>query len=160
MPREVSQSHASVPSRSIARIWNPPPGITTTATPVLFPCGAYTVIVGRVTLVTAVTGRPPIRSFEFIVTVSGPGTGFRSGATPGQIGICVCPVDGSQSAAFACTLVHATSSPRAMIQSFMTRILCGAWPRLRIQDRAVGELRPAHTERYIGVAAACLVAFF
>jgi hypothetical protein len=55
---------------------------------VFFPVGAYTVIVGWVTLVTAVAGFPA-NNFSLTVAVSGPGTGFRSGAAPGHIGSCV-----------------------------------------------------------------------
>ena len=43
-------------------------------------------MVGRVTLVTLVTGLP-VSSSSLNVTVSGPGTGRKSGAAPGQIGI-------------------------------------------------------------------------
>jgi hypothetical protein len=62
----------------MASIWKPPPGITTTAAPVFLPPGEYTVMVGRVTLVTAPVGAG-FRSRD----------GLHSGATPGQIGIWV-----------------------------------------------------------------------
>ena len=39
VPAEFSQSHTSVPSRSMARILYPPPGNTTTAAPLLLPFG-------------------------------------------------------------------------------------------------------------------------
>ena len=37
---DVSQSQTSVPSRSMANTWKPPPGNTTAAAPVFFPLGA------------------------------------------------------------------------------------------------------------------------
>src|ERR1700678_3525431 len=98
MPLDVSQSQISVPSRSIASTWKPPPGSTTTAAPVFFPFGAYTVIVGRVTLLTHVHGLPAT-GLSDCPSVSGPETGFASGATPGHIGIWVCPGEGCQGAA-------------------------------------------------------------
>ena len=53
-PLDVSQSHISVPSRSIARPWKPPPGNTHHGPRCSSRLGAYTVIVGRLTL----RGRP------------------------------------------------------------------------------------------------------
>jgi hypothetical protein len=49
IPLLLSQSHTSVPSRSMARTRYPPPGNTTTAAPVLRPLGEYTVKVGTET---------------------------------------------------------------------------------------------------------------
>ncbi len=49
MPLAVIQSHISVPSRSIAKSWNPPPGKTTIDAPVFLPLGGKTVMVGEVT---------------------------------------------------------------------------------------------------------------
>src|SRR6185437_558297 len=118
MPLEVSQSQASVPSRSMASISNPPPGITTTAAPVFFPVGAYTVIVGRVTLVTAVTGLPA-SNLPLTVAVSVPGTGCRAGAAPGQIVICLFPAAGCQTVVAACALPHVASRHRAIVKNFM-----------------------------------------
>src|SRR5437868_14942088 len=85
MPRDVSQSQISVPSESIARNWYPPPGNTTTATPVLRPSGAYLVIVGTLTSLArghqSRSGGGP--------SDSGFGSGSGSGTAPGQMGICV-----------------------------------------------------------------------
>jgi len=132
IPLEVSQSHSSVPSRSMASTWNPPPGITTTAAPVFLPWGAYTVSVGCVTLVTEVTGFPANSSLP-TVAVSGPGTDCLPGGLPGQIGIWTCPPDGSQAVAcaFAALDAHSRHSAR-MGHGFM------GIPRLGSRARPTG----------------------
>src|SRR5208283_2402140 len=74
MPAEVSQSHTSVPSRSMARMRYPPPGNTTTAAPLLLPAGVYRVIVGEDTLVRRTSGFPAIRlSLAEVASTSDPG---------------------------------------------------------------------------------------
>src|ERR1700691_6058671 len=75
-------------------------------------------MVGRVTLVTLVTGLPASSSL-LNVTVSGPGTGCKSGAAPGQIGIW-CPVDDCQESASALLLQIATTTLRAKIKTFVS----------------------------------------
>src|SRR5580693_2529342 len=85
IPRDVSQSQTSVPSRSIANPSKPPPGNTTTATPVFFSVGEYTVMVGCVTFSSHVHVLPAT-SLSFTVTVSSePGAACASGISPGQI---------------------------------------------------------------------------
>jgi hypothetical protein len=92
---------------------------------VFFPCGAYTVIVGRDTLETPTIGLPPISLVPVRVN-SGPGIGCESGALPGQIGICACPAEGCQTADFACALAHAASKHRTTTRSFIA--LSPFWP--------------------------------
>src|SRR5579862_241797 len=70
---DVSQSHTSVPSRSIARILYEPPGNTTTAAPEFRATGLYKVSVGTETLPMRITGLPAtVRSFTVVVSISGP----------------------------------------------------------------------------------------
>src|SRR6266566_3789154 len=94
----------------------------TTAAPVFFPSGEYTVIVGRVTLNTPTTGLPAISpSFpDDVVVTSGPATGCASGAVPGQIGTCVCPGDGCQAGVCALRSPNANTTQRAKSKGFIT----------------------------------------
>jgi hypothetical protein len=49
------------------------------------------------TLSTEIHGLPATKSFgPVVIAISGPAAGCRSGAAPGQMGICVCPGDGCQ----------------------------------------------------------------
>jgi hypothetical protein len=121
--------------------------------------GTYTVIVGRVTLVIAVTGNPPIKSFVFLVSVSGPGTGFKSGAVPGHIGTCTCPAEGCHCIVFACALAHASSSPRATAHRFMTLSIVALGQGGSFKTGKSGETALAHPACGIGLAAASLVTF-
>src|SRR3954451_16213208 len=92
IPRDVSQSQISVPSKSMARNWKPPPGNTTAAAPVFRPLAAYTVIVGWLTSLALGHHSRPAGG----PTDSGFGSGIASGTAPGQIGTCTWPGDGSQ----------------------------------------------------------------
>src|ERR1700722_14685446 len=85
IPREVSQSQTSVPSRSIANPSKPPPGNTTTATPVFFSVGEYSVIVGCVTFFTQAEVFPATKCSFSISVPSGRGAGCASGTAPGHI---------------------------------------------------------------------------
>src|SRR5579859_1680981 len=98
----------------------PPPGNTTTATPVFFPFGEYIVIVGRQTLLTQTQGLPATRWSFTVVTYSGPGTGCASGTAPGHIGCCLCPGDGCQTGACALRPPNENITQRANIKSFIT----------------------------------------
>src|SRR6266566_7150977 len=93
----------------------------TTAAPVFFPSGEYTVIVGRVTLNTPTTGLPAISpSFpDDAVVTSGPATGWGSGTVPGHIGTCVCPGDGCQTGVCALRPPHAKTTQRAKSKAFI-----------------------------------------
>src|ERR1051326_3268775 len=89
------------------------------AAPVFFPLDEYTVIVGRVTLLTPITCRPATRNvFPDGSTTSGPLTGCGSGAAPGHIGVCVCPGDGSQPC-FCAGTKPAKRPHRAQIKIFI-----------------------------------------
>ena len=102
IPLDVSQSQTSVPSRSMANPSKPPPGNTTTATPVFFAVGEYTVIVGRVTFFTQTYCFPATwSSLPVVFASSGPGTGCASGTAPGHIGTCVYPGAGCHAAVCA-----------------------------------------------------------
>src|ERR1017187_3339854 len=90
------------------------------ATPVFFPLGEYTVIVGRVTLLTPITSRPATRNVcPDGSTTSGPLTGCGSGAAEGHIGTCVCPGDGSQPPFCADRLPSANTPHTAKIKDFI-----------------------------------------
>src|SRR6185437_8588762 len=135
------------------------PGITTTAAPVFFPVGAYTVIVGRATLVTAVTGLPA-SNLSLTVAVSGPGTGCGAGAAPGHNGTCACPSAGCQTVVFACAPALASNSPKATTQSFMTIPRRGTRPALHVGNSTSNEIPLADPARRIGPATVIGMPFF
>src|SRR3569832_195533 len=72
-PFAVSQSQISVPSMVTASALNPPPGKTTTATPLLRPLGGKTVMVGAATSNTASEVGPASASGVCAVSTLSPG---------------------------------------------------------------------------------------
>ena len=111
-PIEFSQSHTSVPSRSIAKIWYPPPGNTTTAVPVLFSFGAYSVSVGSETCPSRTSSLPAISgSFGVVVSTSGAGFAGASGAPFGHKCNVMCPGAGCHAGVCANSVaaLHATT---------------------------------------------------
>ena len=126
MPRDVSQSQASVPSRSMARISKPPPGNTTTAAPV-FPSSADTPSswAGHVGHRRHRSDQPAISSLT-----AGFRARYRLGVRrgPGHIATCAWPGSGCQSGFWAWAPALASMPIATMIPSFMTYVPCGAWP--------------------------------
>src|ERR1017187_4819205 len=91
------------------------------ATPVFLPLGEYTVIVGRVTLLTPITCRPATRNvFPDGSTTSGPLTGCGSGAAPGHMGTCLCPGDGCQAPSCGTRRPSKNAPHRVKIKGFIT----------------------------------------
>src|SRR3569623_677512 len=98
MPLAVSQSQISVPSMVSARAWNPPPGKTTIAAPLLLPLGGNTVMVGALTSNTAWDVGPAIASGVCAVRTLSGGCAIPAmfGAPCGQIAIGARPAGGGQ----------------------------------------------------------------
>jgi hypothetical protein len=91
--------------------------------------------VGWLTLVVAIHGLPAIGRSVLATSISAAGNVCESGAVPGQIRICACPVDGCQTTVFACALPQAARKNNAMVHSFKSPLQSGARPMSVIEKK-------------------------
>ena len=94
------------------------------------------------------------------MTDSGPGTGCKSGADPGHIGICVCPTVGCQTLVAAWPLAPQAIRQAAINASFIAFLRCDDWPGLLDQNGDSGVLHLTDPAGHIGRRAAAVMAFF